>query len=483
MRQAWWNGTRGWHPSLRIRGGGVITIACFALVVAPVVSPAAPPRPLVFDGVTVIDVVRGQRLPDERVVIVGNRIQRLGRISTVAIPAGAQVIDSRDKYLIPGLWDMHTHSNNAVDTRYPLFLANGITGIRDAWSYVPLDTLTLWRREILAGTRVGPPRQFFVGAALDARVRCDERGKGHLCVTSGDAADVRKVVDSLKAAGADLLKMYNLDRETYFLVAAEARRIGIPFGGHLTAATAAQASDSGASILDHVNSSGDLDEACLPAASGVNTATEADCRALAERFRHNHTWWCPTLLAEEWAKGLVFTPSAQAILAQLAAISRAATGETHTMPRRTWLTGVGRASDATLPRAAVDASSGSTSSTGLLQMVHEVGLPIVAGTDGAPDDALVPGFKLHAELATYVAEGLTPLEALQTATLNPAMVLRVTDSLGTVAAGKLADLVLLDADPLTDIRNTTTIRAVVANGRYIDRVTLDQFITQALQPK
>jgi len=90
-----------------------------------------------------------------------------------------------------------------------------------------------------------------------------------------------------------------------------------------------------------------------------------------------------------------------------------------------------------------------------------------------------PGFALHVELATYAEEGLTPLEALQTATLNPAKAIHGTDSLGTVAPGKLADLVLLDADPLADITNTTAIRAVVANGRYFDRAALDQLLTDA----
>jgi imidazolonepropionase-like amidohydrolase len=86
------------------------------------------------------------------------------------------------------------------------------------------------------------------------------------------------------------------------------------------------------------------------------------------------------------------------------------------------------------------------------------------------------GFSLHLEIATYAEEGLPTLEALQTATLNPAKALHATDSLGTVAVGKLADLVLLDADPLTDITNTTAIRGVVANGRYFDRAALDQLL-------
>ena len=114
-----------------------------------------------------------------------------------------------------------------------------------------------------------------------------------------------------------------------------------------------------------------------------------------------------------------------------------------------------------------------------LRIVHRVGLPIMAGVDVIPYyslGTLAPGLSLHGELAMYVAEGLTPLEALQTATLNPAKFLHATDSLGTVAPGKLADLVLLDADPMVDIANITLIRAVVANGRYYNRATLDQLL-------
>jgi hypothetical protein len=116
----------------------------------------------------------------------------------------------------------------------------------------------------------------------------------------------------------------------------------------------------------------------------------------------------------------------------------------------------------------------------LLHIVQQVGdMPILAGTDVAPPlwrDWATPGFTLHAELAIYQAEGLAPLTALQSVTLNPAKMLGATDSLGTVAPEKLADLVLLDADPLADITNTTTIRAVVANGRYFDRTALDQLL-------
>jgi imidazolonepropionase-like amidohydrolase len=105
----------------------------------------------------------------------------------------------------------------------------------------------------------------------------------------------------------------------------------------------------------------------------------------------------------------------------------------------------------------------------------EVGLPLLSGGDTGEEDA---GFKTHDDMAILVDRGLTPLAALQAATINPAKAINATDSLGTVTKGKLADLVLLDANPLTDITNTTQIRAVVANGRYFDRAALDGLLTE-----
>lgn len=118
---------------------------------------------LVFDNVTVIDVEHGTRIPHRRVVIIGDHIRAIGIADSVPVPSGAHVVNANGKYLIPGLWDMHTHSRTATAIFYPLFLANGVTGIRDAWSEIPLDTLNRWRREILAERRVGPPRQILSG--------------------------------------------------------------------------------------------------------------------------------------------------------------------------------------------------------------------------------------------------------------------------------------------------------------------------------
>ena len=442
----------------------------------------------VFDHVTVVDVEHGQLLPDKRVVIVGMHIHAVGATQTVRIPAGAQVVDAHGKYLIPGLWDMHTHARRYTDFFYPLFLANGVTGIRDAWSEVPIDSTRLWRQQILAGTRIGPPRQLLPGPALDEERPCQRRpGQGHVCV--GDSADARHVVDSLKAAGVDFIKTYGLGRATYFAVAAEARRVGLPFGGHLSrgVATAIEASDSGAVILDHINTAGDLYGCCLG-----HQATVQRCQPVADHFKRANTWFVPTLIRYATDSGdptmLANLDSMQLIGVWMrsTAASRAilkhfyqfATGFWRGTPFHTgWL------HDSTIvAQLAVTPPAGSPAdSARFFHILELVGMPIMAGTDGGAPvmEPQPPGFALHAELALYVAEGLTPLQALRAATLNPAKSLHTTDSLGTVAAGKLADLVLLDGNPLVDITNTTAIRSVMANGHYYDRATLDRFMAEA----
>ena len=465
------------------------TLACSATghvqpsAMAPLVGPM-----LVFDNVTVIDVERGNRLPEQRVVIVGNRIRTIGSVHTVRVPAGAQVIEARGKYLIPGLWDMHIHPamvNSEADYIYPLLLANGVTGIRDAWSIHALDTLLQWRREMVAGTRIGPPRQLFAGVALDDGQPCKRTaGDGHACVA--DTADARHVVDSLKAAGADFIKTYALSRPVYFAVAAEARRIGIPFGGHVIEETSVEASDSGARIEDHVHLAGNIMGRCVSRKASLDR-----CKPIAEHFINNGTWWCPTLAIYNMSVRIMFSnpndvfggpwfgPRARMLIERFYNTSDAFWDEWNgSLPHGNWL----QASTHALPPLDTMRTT-ALDSGGLLRFAHRLHIPILAGTDGGINLGLTlvtPGLMLHTELAVFVAEGMTPLEALQAATLNPAKSFHGTDSLGTVAVGKLADLVLLDADPLTDITNTTTIRAVVANGHYYDRAKLDQLLANVV---
>jgi hypothetical protein len=363
---------------------------------------------------------------------------------------------------------MHTHPQRLATTVfYPLFLASGVTGIRDAASEVPLDTLRLWRQEILAGIRVGPPRQILSGKSLDGPEALCEGAEYHLCIAS--MADVQRTIDSLKAMGVEMFKMYTLTPEMYFAVAAAVRRTGIPFGGHSTQVGAMETSDSGARIIDHLRLGGqnfrfgppNPQDLILESCVHKQSASVERCRAVAERLRRNDTWVLSDLIEVQ--------PVFSQVVRQFWATGALPSGNWLRVPDGSISDTIGKP-----PMIAVPLHSPADR----MSIIQRVDLPIVVGTDVM--DFLVegrpPGLGIHQTLAEYVTEGMTPLAALRTATLNPAKLLHATDSLGTVAPGKLADLVLLDADPLADITNTTTIRAVVANGRYFDRAALDKVL-------
>jgi imidazolonepropionase-like amidohydrolase len=231
-------------------------------------------------------------------------------------------------------------------------------------------------------------------------------------------------VDSLKAAGVDMAFIHGFDssqamRKVVFAILAEARRVHLPAVGHLDGGlTLAEASDSGMHSVDHLMGLADI---CTGKMASLKR-----CAAMAARLQRNDTWMV--------------------------------TGPTLKPARQT--------------------------RDSMLMWVERAHLPLLYGTDVELSPWLVslgvlPGFQLHEDLATSVARGLSPLSALRGVTLNPARMLHATDSLGTVAPGKLADLVLLDADPLADITHTKQIRAVVANGRYFDRTALDSLLTEA----
>jgi hypothetical protein len=232
------------------------------------------------------------------------------------------------------------------------------------------------------------------------------------------------------------------------------------FGGHASRIDPFDAADSGASILDHVGpeSIGILDSLCF----APGKATVEGCQKVAEKFRQTKTWSAPTLSSRSirWFKNA--SPKIISNL-MMQAVHDFWANFTY---NPNWLEG-----HEIMPVPA----DPDTLKFGYLKIPMEVGLPILTGGDTGEADA---GFKTHSDMAIMVDRGLTPLAALQAATLNPARAIQGTDSLGTVAAGKLADLVLLDADPLADITNTTKIHAVVANGRYFDRAALDGLVAQ-----
>lgn len=425
--------------------------------------------------VSVIDVAAGELKSDYTVVVNGNRITYAGPAAAARVPPGTQVIDGRGKFLMPGLWDMHIHGFVYVfsDFAGPLMIANGVTGARDMGYYI--DTTLRWKQAIAAGNEVGP--RLVVGARVDGPVN-KARFVSHV-VTEEDGV---RAVDTLsrkkdRAPRADFIKTYSwVPRAAYFGIAREAAKIGIPFAGHVPySVSVVEASNAGQRSIEHED---DLMRACtskdsvLRSTFGDTAAFKAPdqlelirsqarlirssqdparCKSVIATLARNHTWVTPTLV--------VYQPYAHAF--DSASTHPEWSKYVPGLVQGGWLK---RAGGVTPADSMVVRSYFSLDRT---RELRDAGVKLLAGTD-MPQAFVYPGFSLHQELELLVQSGLSPAEALRTATYNPAEYLGALDSLGTVTKGKLADLLLLDANPLSDIRNTRRISAVIANGRVYD---------------
>ncbi|MBV8495868.1 MAG: amidohydrolase family protein [Gammaproteobacteria bacterium] len=450
-----------------------LAIAATALGAA---APAAAAATLAITHVDVIDATGTPPQPDMTVLVKNQRISALGRSGALQVPADATVVEGRGKFLIPGLWDMHVHTVFGDwlprDERVvlPLFVANGVTGVRDMGG--DLDVLKIWRASIAAGRLLGP-RMYIGGPMLDGPVP-----RFPSSAPVANAADGRRVVDDLKARGVDFIKIQSLiPRDGYFAAAEEAKKVGLTFVGHVPdAIRAAEASNAGQKSIEHFTG---IFEACstiedklvtgTPRGPGPNVKTydPARARTIIALMARNRTWQVPTLV---WEHGQWLVDDIDLSHDPLTKYAPAAWRE-HTWPMFV------KDILATMDTDPLPVRKR------FFQMELEMtlamfraGVPFMAGTDTAAGVHVFPGFSLHQELAFFVQAGLTPMQALQTATRNPAEFMGRLEDLGTVAKGKLADLVLLDANPLDDIANTRRIQAVVLAGRYLDRAALDRML-------
>jgi hypothetical protein len=331
-----------------------------------------------------------------------------------------------------------------------------------------LPVLKRWRAQIDAGQLLGP-RMIIAGPMLDGPTP-----RFPSSAPVGSADDGRRVVDELQAQGVDFIKIQSLiPRDGYFAAAAEAKKRGIVFVGHVPdAVRAAEASEAGQKSIEHFTG---IFEACSPLEDELiqgpktlgryaTTYDSARAQHIIEIMARNQTWQIPTLV---WERGQWLVDAIDLSHDPLTQYAPAAWRD------RTWPMFVKAIlSDMDVDPLPVRQHFVQMELDMTLAMFR-AGVPFMAGTDTAAGVHIFPGFSLHDELALFVRAGLTPMQALQTATLNPAKFMgRLTD-LGTVEQGKLADLVLLDASPLENIANTKRIRAVVLAGRYFDRADLD----------
>lgn len=432
-------------------------------------------------GVTVIDPATRRVDEDHTVVIREGEITDVGR-SDGSAPDDAEVVDGRGRYLIPGLWDFHFHD---TEDHLELLLASGVTGVREMG---PAPSAPNTRAEIAAGRRAGP--RLVIGYPVD--------GETSVIDWVSDVRDeetVRAAFSDARESGTDLVKVFSfIGRDVYFAIADESRRTGIPFGGHVPyAVTAAEAAEAGQSTIEHLTGvlhggssrEGELLGEFASIRRGASSLSDwmsiwmykqsrrlldsqdADRRArLFELFAEHGTRQVPTLVIlrdfahfddlphrDDPRRARVFPSYFEFFDGFVADLEKSVSAADRAASRERY-------------RADLD----------LVREMHEAGAPIVAGTDGAP--SLPPGAALHDELRELVVAGLAPMDALAAATVNAADAAGL-ERVGRIQRGAMADLVLLNGDPLADIGATEEIEAVVANGRLLERDALDEMIASA----
>lgn len=460
------------------------------LVLALSVLAAGPP--LALQKVSVVDVADGTVRHDQLVVIQDGRIKSIapmdnGGVSDEAnLPDGATNIDAAGKFLIPGLWDMHVHF--ATPDYAPLFVANGVVGVRDMHAHVPFMLLPL-RNAAAEGKRLCPR----ILTAISMVDGSPAMWSGSL--SCGNPDEGRKAVHTLKSSKADFVKVYSgLDRETFLAICDAAKAAELPVVGHIPEAVSAlEASAVGVRSMEHIFGvltaasarERELREEFVAAIRGrdgksfypllirsqlqaLESYDAARAHKLFAAFAQNQTYQCPTLtvhrmFAQLTSSGFTDDPRVRYTPNLIKGAWAGALG---------WISPIAENSDD--QRRLYDKTKE------VVRDMHRAGVPILAGTDTSNPYCLA-GFSLHDELQLLVEAGLSPLAALQAATLVPARFLEAEQEQGAVAPGLRADLVLLDANPLVDIRNTARIHAVILNGQHHDRAALDALLAKAEQ--
>ena len=437
----------------------------------------AQPGSIAITNVTVINPADTGAPPRNQTILIRDGvIQEVGPAGRVRLPREVRQVDGRGKFAIPGLWDSHVHFMNTGPSALPLLLAHGVTTVREMGGY--LDSTRAWQARMAAGLLAGP-RIITPGPLLESsrylqgvRERSAQPGQEQLAARVlpyrmgvEDAEAARRAIDSLAALGVDFVKFRTVgSAEGYYALLREAKRAGVPVAGHAPGVVGPEtASDSGQADLEH---------AFFPPFTSLPPERRD---SLIERLVRNGTWYTPTLvvsqavtLSGDSAERLIFG-------------ARATELDERRRYASAWLLGWWRMQ---VDERKADTSSARAravqemyrSSLEDVRRMQAAGVRLLAGTD-AGSVLVYPGFSLHEELALLVYRaGLSSRQALRAATIEPARFARLDDRFGTIAPGKVADLVLLDADPFADIRNTRRIFGVVQAGRWLGRGELDRML-------
>lgn len=401
---------------------------------------------LAITNVTVINVVTGEKRPGITVITTGDRITAIG--PNAAIPQGATQLNGKGKFLIPGLWDMHSHHQGAGIECLDLFVAKGVVGTRDMGG--DADFILPLRDRIKAGSLLGP-EIVASGPIVD-----DAPPDFPFRIRVRNAEEAVKAVHNLKQLGVDFIKVHDhTPRDVFFAVASEAPKVGLTFAGHVPMnVKVEEAADAGIKSIEHLSNYEVLGQ-CM---NGDDYTFEG-CRHLFTKLSAKGVWQTPTMA--------FFQAIPDIFSGKPLAHSEYASDSLLKLHRQN--VEVSKVPASTIEKYRIAGKLALTA----IHDLQQTGSRFLAGCDG-----IVPGFCLHDELEWFTKAGFSPLEALQTATINPARFLGRESVQGTVDIGKRADLVLLDADPTDDIRNTARISAVILRGKSITKPSLDEIVAK-----
>jgi imidazolonepropionase-like amidohydrolase len=423
---------------------------------------------LVIENVSLIDAVNPSVQLDKTVVIVGNRIKAISDKGKASIPSKAKIINGKGKYLIPGLWDSHVHLNGK-EIFLPLFVANGVTSVREMGG--DFQNLKQMREQVAKGQLIGPKiktagtileSEKWMTWVIDISKKIGDLGTLRDVSTRigvSNAEQGKEAVKKLAEEGVDLIKVRNHQTpETFLAIVAEAKKYGLPVAAHAPPMDLTVASAAGMKSIEHIDSSLSM--------------RDQNVQKIARSFAQNGTWYAPTFVS---GINVRLTPK-ETLLKSLNDIPGKSDRRNLYMPLailQSWKKSIERLK----PNAAWEAQTRRGINEFRLMQKERVG--ILAGTDYGVL-LIYPGFSLHDELEALVkVGGLTPFEALQSATKNPPHFFNLQNEIGTIETGKSADLVLLTANPLENISNTKTIDGVILNGKYLSQSDLQRLLKSA----
>lgn len=471
----------------------IALLTVFAMLGLPLPSAPGPAStgPLLLDNVNIVDVETGQIAYRQAVWIDDGKISRIADAEhsvernrdgtdTELMDDGRLKVHGEGRFLLPGLTDMHTHSlQTSPQLHHPLWIASGVTAVRDlSGCMLEPDSYWActadrkrWQRQLQAGQRTSPNYWLHGSYQLNGGTEVPAGYPSFFQLRS--AADGRELLAHYRAQGADFIKVYEqLSAQQYRWVAAAAKDAGLALAGHQPwLVPFDEMLDAGQRSVEHgrvfifacADAAAALKQKPLERSLGasqwrtlLNSQNPALCERLMRRMAESDTWWSPTLLTLQLGAKAGDTAFRQ-------------DGRLEFVPyplRWLWQ------NDADNMHKKAHDSNGANVHAELLELAkqqlkraHGAGVKILAGTD-TPDSFVFAGSGLHDELALYVQAGLTPLQAIQTATINPAVFAGIADRTGTIGPGKTADLLLLKHNPLRDLASLREPEAVILAGHW-----------------